>query len=390
MSTRLTTRIIGVLGACILVANGMTTLSRAQIIESWNRKVEAFSVTPSVGAAADLFDIRAFISLSTTTQSTVIDLGTEMVILVNGERYSVQQVVPEAGNDNLVATQPGVPLQPEDEIMVLLRPSPGAAPEPNQADDSLVQPFNGLEICWNRKIVAMSIVPTPTGAGATLAGGLPTTYDVQVEADVQASYDGALNLASELELRINGVPTAHSPSASDWLVFNPCVECGLPCAFTLEGEARGSCEIQNEDLYCPCRSPGFASMTFLAVPAEPGDIIEVILRPVPGALPELPGFPDDDEEREPVPSRRNLWVTYDCNGDGTVDLADAVCHLAYLFSGGPEPACQEAMDFNDDGLKDLTDPIAALAHQFNGGPPPPAGSGCQVYPSCEMSEHCAP
>ena len=34
-------------------------------------------------------------------------------------------------------------------------------------------------------------------------------------------------------------------------------------------------------------------------PAVPGDEIMVLLRPAPGALPELPGFPEEDDEREP-------------------------------------------------------------------------------------------
>jgi hypothetical protein len=34
------------------------------------------------------------------------------------------------------------------------------------------------------------------------------------------------------------------------------------------------------------------------VPADPGDEIVVLLRPAPGALPELPGLPDDDQQSE--------------------------------------------------------------------------------------------
>jgi hypothetical protein len=37
------------------------------------------------------------------------------------------------------------------------------------------------------------------------------------------------------------------------------------------------------------------------VPLEPGDEITVILRPAPGGLPELPGFPDDEENGQCCP-----------------------------------------------------------------------------------------
>ena len=134
MSTRLTKGTLCILGTCIFLLNALTTPSEAQTFPAWNRKVEAFSVPLTHGGPTGLFDIQAFLSFSADADTGPLDLATEMVMMMNGEPYSVQSLVPQTGSDDLVATEPAVPLQPGDEIMVLLRPSPGAAPEPNQAD----------------------------------------------------------------------------------------------------------------------------------------------------------------------------------------------------------------------------------------------------------------
>ncbi len=54
----------------------------------------------------------------------------------------------------------------------------------------------------------------------------------------------------------------------------------------------------------------------------------------------------------------------DSNGDGEVDLSDALRTLEYLFLSGRPPACFDAADFNDDGRIDLSDPIATLEFLF--------------------------
>jgi len=60
----------------------------------------------------------------------------------------------------------------------------------------------------------------------------------------------------------------------------------------------------------------------------------------------------------------------DGNGDGTVNVADAVFTLSYLFSQGAGP-CPDALDANDDGSVDIGDAIYELGFLFSGGPPPP-------------------
>ena len=61
------------------------------------------------------------------------------------------------------------------------------------------------------------------------------------------------------------------------------------------------------------------------------------------------------------------------DGDGSVELTDAVVVLDFLFLGGTAPGCLDAADTNDDGELTLTDGIFLLSHLFLGStaPPPP-------------------
>jgi hypothetical protein len=67
------------------------------------------------------------------------------------------------------------------------------------------------------------------------------------------------------------------------------------------------------------------------------------------------------------------FVRGDANGDGAVNITDAIGILGYLFTGGVPPWCQDAADTNDTGTLDITDAIYLLGHLFLGseGPPPP-------------------
>jgi len=72
------------------------------------------------------------------------------------------------------------------------------------------------------------------------------------------------------------------------------------------------------------------------------------------------------------------FIRGDANGDGGINLGDAVFILDYLFAGR-NTVCEDAADVNDDGKVDLSDPIALLAHLFAGGlapyPPFPEAGG---------------
>jgi hypothetical protein len=67
-------------------------------------------------------------------------------------------------------------------------------------------------------------------------------------------------------------------------------------------------------------------------------------------------------------------VTYpgrgDSNGDGRIDIQDAIFLLNYLFKQGPAPVYSHMGDANSDDVTDLSDAIYLLNYLFKGGPPP--------------------
>ena len=86
------------------------------------------------------------------------------------------------------------------------------------------------------------------------------------------------------------------------------------------------------------------------------------------------GIPDDCAGA-PVSFRRG-----DCNDDGTVDIADAVCTLEWLFLVGEAPQCIAAANTNGDESVDIGDPVYSLWFFFAGGPDP-----VQPFPICGRS-----
>ena len=85
----------------------------------------------------------------------------------------------------------------------------------------------------------------------------------------------------------------------------------------------------------------------------------------------------------------------DTNGDSTVDIADALFVMNWLFSGGPAPTCNDATDANDDSSLDISDSIYLLNWLFVNGPVPgsPGPFGCGLDPSqdsldCLLASGC--
>lgn len=74
----------------------------------------------------------------------------------------------------------------------------------------------------------------------------------------------------------------------------------------------------------------------------------------------------------PAPSRTELFVRGDSNGDGSADIADAIHTLLALFAGGAPTDCEDARDLDDDGAVRLADSIRLLQFLFRGGEPPAA------------------
>ena len=98
-----------------------------------------------------------------------------------------------------------------------------------------------------------------------------------------------------------------------------------------------------------------------------------------------------DRDRDGVPDEcvRNEFHRGDSNGDGSLDIADPVNTLSYLFNGSAEPSCLETSDHNNDATLDISDPVALLMFLFASGAPPaapgPPGLPCGIDPDASGS-----
>lgn len=102
--------------------------------------------------------------------------------------------------------------------------------------------------------------------------------------------------------------------------------------------------------------------------------------------------PADDEGFDPVNGavcdmeltgveRVPLFLRGDCNGDATVNIADAACALDWLFAGSAKPGCVASLNTNGSIDVDVLDPVALLNFLFVGGPAPVA-----PFPACGAGE----
>ena len=80
----------------------------------------------------------------------------------------------------------------------------------------------------------------------------------------------------------------------------------------------------------------------------------------------------------------------DANGDGTVDITDAVSINGCLFLGDPCARCGDAADANDDGSVDISDVVTNLSFLFLGsGPTPsPGPHECGGDPTQDLLRDC--
>ncbi len=67
----------------------------------------------------------------------------------------------------------------------------------------------------------------------------------------------------------------------------------------------------------------------------------------------------------------------DCNSSGSLDLADAISSLYYLFGLANLVTCVDSCDVNDSGAVDIADTVYFLGGLFSNGPPP-----LPPYPDC--------
>jgi hypothetical protein len=97
-----------------------------------------------------------------------------------------------------------------------------------------------------------------------------------------------------------------------------------------------------------------------------------------------------DEEPPPPPPPAEVFRRGDSNGDGTVNIADAISTLACQFLGAACTTCPDAEDANDDGRRDLGDAVFTLIVLFQGTAslPPPGGEHCGRDPTRDDLPAC--
>ncbi|MFQ6031906.1 MAG: C25 family cysteine peptidase [Candidatus Zixiibacteriota bacterium] len=65
-----------------------------------------------------------------------------------------------------------------------------------------------------------------------------------------------------------------------------------------------------------------------------------------------------------------IYICGDCESDGTIDGADVIYLINYLFINGPAPDPIQAGDVNLDGTVDIGDVVYLINYLYIGGPPP--------------------
>jgi len=324
----------------------------------WNRKLESSAILPT--GQGDAHEVHIVWTVSVEPSSVPLDLSTIFEVYANGSLLASQLIPgtidggsqfcgdvpcngscgtgyfegvwqgallcfldgPPPSNDcdcgQRLAVQLDEPcsLRPGDEIMVILRPAPGALPEPDTSDDLQRFQFHGGTQFWNRSVDSMTMTPVP---GAT------DLYDVEVEGFVE--WDGMegvsyLPLSFQADLERNGVRVATQ------LVIQEAVPASGSCFYLGCASYCGS--INGLTLYCDplhfhgCVCGGGWIVFWPEVEWLPEDDLRVIIRPIPGALPELPGFEEDDEI---LPN----------DGTSSADSDVSIIAPARLRLGGPNP-----------------------------------------------------
>jgi hypothetical protein len=80
--------------------------------------------------------------------------------------------------------------------------------------------------------------------------------------------------------------------------------------------------------------------------------------------------PDTPTMALPVMLTVSSYMCGDANGDETVDVADAVYLINYVFKSGPAPDPEASGDSNADGAVDVADAVYTINYVFKSGPPP--------------------
>lgn len=100
--------------------------------------------------------------------------------------------------------------------------------------------------------------------------------------------------------------------------------------------------------------------------------------------------PDLNRDGVPDECAVGFFRRGDVDGNGRLNLSDAVALLGHLFLGGRSPACPDGADIDDNGAVQVTDAIGALGFLFLGGSEPaaPGPRACGPDPTEDGLESC--
>ena len=243
----------------------------------------------------------------------------------------------------LTAPEIEIPLIPGDQISVAVSPASTANPEIDPSDDVMLLNFDGQPVGWDRRVELVEVIwpQSPCDPCSIIRANIATEgFNLPEGSTVDASF--------ELEYLVNGTTVDIELVALSLSHGGGGGPCGQPCPL-------------GEVCYCHGLPPDCDCGTWIKAPEietelHAGDEIMVLLRPVPGALPELPGFDEnDDEVMTPEPTCQDLINAGDgllgdiCGPNGEpdcqVDLFDFRC-LAHDWL-----SCNEPLDANCKGCK---------------------------------------
>ncbi len=117
------------------------------------------------------------------------------------------------------------------------------------------------------------------------------------------------------------------------------------------------CLLKENDVYLTGYTDASGDITFNPSPAESGSMYVTVTK------------------HNYLPHQQEVTVELsfmrgDANSDGSINIADAMYIINYLFLSGPAPNPMDAGDANCDGGVDVGDAVYIINFLFTGGPPP--------------------
>jgi len=239
---------------------------------------------------------------------------------------------------SIAAELPPQPFVPGDEIRVVLLAAAGSVPEAPSPNNTWKTIFDGTPSFWERRATAAEVAPA--------ASGLPGRVDVLVQGHVAwHGIGGPTDLGFTAHLvDASGNSIASQVIAGSAQPAGDATSCGGIGCGGLCGTWNGlpaDCAAFPNIWFLPCTCGGGWIFVFPDIFEPSLQGAHVVLKPLPGSLPELPGIESDPL---PIPG----GPLGDLNGDGIVDGNDLGALLGYWGlcpTFGPCPA-----DLNGDGI----------------------------------------